>query len=278
MAPSISYGGDLSLADDLDGGLVRHLAARVAATPNGLIRSLGVDGIERQVSYKTAWERSGRIAARLPDKGDGERPPVVILVKDAVDFVPAFWACLRAGRVFTALPSVTEAAKHPQDALALRKLFRKLGKPLLLIDEHFEHSPLIGDLFRKYRTLPLSVADRRAPPWDDGLERPAPLCLVATSGSTGSLKLAMLDEQVLLHRYFATGDPRPSVGTNALGLLPFDSITGLRLAFLQYATFTHVPSRVVPVRPAAILDAIGASPVARWGRSDGDPRSSLLAG
>ena len=43
------------------------------------------------------WQRSAAIAGGLIAAGITKGRPVVLLIRDVVDFLPAFWACLRTG-------------------------------------------------------------------------------------------------------------------------------------------------------------------------------------
>src|ERR1700688_1535377 len=90
-------GPPLLIAPGTPENVTANLAARVAQRPDGIIRSYGLAGLERSQSYTETWHRSGRILAGMGEFGIAPGQIVVLLIDDVVDFVPAYWACVRGG-------------------------------------------------------------------------------------------------------------------------------------------------------------------------------------
>jgi acyl-CoA synthetase (AMP-forming)/AMP-acid ligase II/acyl carrier protein len=250
--PAIVRGPRLALPRRIPTNVAAVIADRIAQWPDGTIRTHRLDGVGHAQSYRELWRRSGFIAAGLRKFCRHPGDTVVLLIEDAVDFAPAFWACIRGG--FTAVPlmSVAREARQGRGEL-LREALNRLSNVNVLADERFAE---IAAVLRHDRGLPtLSLAAAEAGSEDfDGHGSPAdPLCLIPTSGSTGRLKLVALPPDAVLHRSFG-GEFRTR--QNYLGVFALDSITGKNVVFLGCGSCTQIPEDVVTARPTAVLDAI----------------------
>jgi acyl-coenzyme A synthetase/AMP-(fatty) acid ligase len=90
----------------------------------------------------------------------------------------------------------------------------------------------------------------------DPSAEPDLVCLVPTSGSTGTVKFVMLNRNALLHRYFSQNFSRAALKVAILSIFPFEGVSGLGAVFLRYASLTQLHPRVLTARPLAIFESI----------------------
>jgi acyl-CoA synthetase (AMP-forming)/AMP-acid ligase II/acyl carrier protein len=202
------------------------------------------------------WQRSARIAAGLRELGVRPARPVVLLIEDTVDFVPAFWACVRGGFLPVPLQTAARDALHKNGAVALLDALANLDGPVILADGHFER--LAATLGREKEIPVISLASTEAgmARWSDDAPPADPVCLVATSGSTGRLKLVALGPRAILYRTFAAHQPAFKTAHDYLGTFPIDSITGYLLLFPRFRSWTQISPSILTAKPSVLLDAI----------------------
>ena len=90
----------------------------------------------------------------------------------------------------------------------------------------------------------------------DPSAEPDLVCLLPTSGSTGTVKFVMLNRKALLHRYFSQNFSRAALKVGILSVFPFEGVSGLGAVFLRYASLTQLHPRVLTARPLAIFELI----------------------
>ena len=87
-------------------------------------------------------------------------------------------------------------------------------------------------------------------------DEPDIFCLLPTSGSTGTVKLVMLDRRAILNRYFSQNYSVASLNRHTMNVFAFEGISGLGALFLRYASLTQLHPRTLTTRPLAIFEAI----------------------
>jgi acyl-CoA synthetase (AMP-forming)/AMP-acid ligase II/thioesterase domain-containing protein/acyl carrier protein len=183
----------------------------------------------------------------------------VILADDILTFAPCFWACLRAALTPLALMSAAKDAIY-RGARPFGDAVAVLEDPLFLVGDDF------ADLMSRLPLNPRSTVLRAssappAPGWADPAPTGAAAYLLATSGSTGQLKLVEISARAAIFRNFARypapAPPEPRI-SNTLGCFPLDTVTGQNPTFLLNDSVTQISSHTLTVRPTAILDAIEA--------------------
>jgi acyl-coenzyme A synthetase/AMP-(fatty) acid ligase/acyl carrier protein len=251
--PSIVFGPALALSPNCPKNVAAALAARIAEWPHGTIGTFGCDGNDQTTSYLDLWRRSGSMLAGLRRIGTRSGDMVVLLVDDAVDFVPAFWACIRGG--FTAVPLMSiahEAVRHRR-AVALHSALERLGKVTILVDENFVE---LADTLQRDRKLSVvsvaAIGIGQIDHIEDGV--PAnPTCLVPTSGSTGGLRLVAVSPDAVLNRSFVDELKKEQ---KYLGTFALDSITAQNGAFLCYGSWMQIAAAALTAKSTSILDVI----------------------
>jgi acyl-coenzyme A synthetase/AMP-(fatty) acid ligase/acyl carrier protein len=231
-----------------------NLAARVAERPDGSIRSYGPAGVERYASYAETWHRAGRILTGMRAYGIRLGQVVVLLIEDVVDFVPAYWACIRGGFVVAPLMSAARERSGRDAGDCLRQALKRLNNATIVADEAF--AAIAGSEAREQglATLPLHIAEANDGHNHEDAFHADPLCLVPSSGSTGSLKLVALSHNSVLYRHFAEPfqDQASYLGTVAL-----DSVSAAQHGvFLRYASWTQMSPLALTIEPTSVLDAI----------------------
>ena len=251
-APAVACGSTLKLPPDTPTDVSAALADRIAQRPNGVIRTYSLDGNHRVESYQALWRRSASIANGLRKFCRRPGGPIVLLIEDAVDFAPAYWACIRGGFIAVPLVNVAREALYQRRGGPLREALNRLNNVSILADEKF--AELATELQRNLRLPVISLAAAMAESGDHhGNGAPAnPMCLVPTSGSTGHLKLVALGEDAVLSRCFADDFRKDH---HYLGIFTLDSGTGYGV-FLRWGAWTQIPPTVLTARPTAVLDAI----------------------
>ena len=182
--PAVAEGQALALSPGTPLRVADALAHRVTRCPNGIIRSYRVNSPSRSDTYENLWRRAGAIATGLVEFGVRPRDTVVLLIDDVVDFVPAFWACIRAGFIVAPLMSVASEAFHLRRGDAFRAVLNRLTCTTILTDEKFAE---IAGALRDERGLPLvrlDSIDVGAADFDGDSAPANPLCLTPTSSST----------------------------------------------------------------------------------------------
>ena len=251
--PAVAEGQALALFPGSPRRMAEALAHRVAKCPNGIIRSYRVNSPSRSDTYENLWRRAGGIATGLVEFGVKPRDTIVLLIDDVVDFVPAFWACIRAGFIATPLMGVANEAFHRKRGDAFRSVLNRLSCVTILADEKFAE---IASVLRDDRGLPLvrlDSMDLAATDFDEECASANPLCLIPTSSATGGLKLVAIDHDAQLNRCFAY---KFNQRENCLGTFALDGITGQNAVFLRGASWTQIPATILTVYQTAILDAI----------------------
>jgi acyl-CoA synthetase (AMP-forming)/AMP-acid ligase II len=253
MKPAVTHGLPLVLPTGVAPNVPTALAHRVAQWPHGTIRTFSHGDNGPAPCYSDQWRRSGAIAAALRKFCRHSADTVVLLVEDAVDFVPAFWACIRGGYVAVPLMTAAREALHRSRSGALHEALSRLSNVNILVDESFEE---FAALLRRDSGLPtISLATAEADSRDIGEDgAPAdPVCLVPTSGSTGRIKLTALRSLALRNRNFADELKKEQ---SYLGTFGLDGINGLNPAFLRWGSWTHMPATLLAAKPTSVLDAI----------------------
>jgi acyl-CoA synthetase (AMP-forming)/AMP-acid ligase II/acyl carrier protein len=232
------------------------IARRVAEAPDGLIRSYQADGTLREETFAEVWRRSGEIAARLRGLGVGPGSQAVLLLGDILDFVASFWASVRAGA--SAIPFTGVA--HCAEAGHLKNLVARLERPALVADASTPDLDRLAALLPNAPILRLSSlsADGRQVAKEelDPVDEPDIICLLPTSGSTGSVKLVMLDRQAILYRNFSENYSVGHLAAHILNVFPFEGISGMRALYPTYTSLTQLHPRILTARPLAIFEAI----------------------
>jgi acyl-CoA synthetase (AMP-forming)/AMP-acid ligase II/acyl carrier protein len=244
----------------------------VAQSPQGVVRSYQTDG-GQSATYSELWRRAGRLAAGLQHLGIGEGACVVLLIDDVVDFVAAFWACIRAGCTAVPLMSAARAAFHSRQSGPFHEVLGRLNRAVVLVDDKF--APIAAALLDNKRTRTLSLAAAEMETDGNPREQPSadPVCLVPTSGSTGGLKLVALGEQAILNRIF----PYLRKDDNWLGTLALDSVTAQNGVFLRFASWTQIPPDLLTGRPTSLLDAIERHRITMVGLTNSAVRAMIEA-
>jgi acyl-CoA synthetase (AMP-forming)/AMP-acid ligase II len=253
---AVIHGPPRKLVDGAPPTVVANIAQRVAEAPDALIRSFQADGTLREQTLAQLWRRSGEIAARLRSHEVGPRSRTVLLLSDLLDFVPSFWASLRAG----ATPIPFTGVAHSATAEDLKSLVARLECPAIIADT------LTPDLDRLTALLPGAPILRLSSVSGDDGEReneeldpfaePDVTCLLPTSGSTGTVKIVMLDRRAVLHRNFSQNYSVGYLSAHILNVFPFEGISGIRALFPTYATLTQLHPRILTARPLAIFESI----------------------
>ena len=256
--PAIAAGAPLPPDDEAPATLIDAVAARLEAWPGGTMWACDETGRLQGAAYEALWRRSLNLAAGLATRGIGPGRIVALAVSSALEFVPAFWACLRAG--CTILPLSGRARQPTGEALV--QVLAAIPDPVVLA----EAGSRARDTARRLGLTTFSIDELDAP---ESPQPPVPqpagrsLCLMPTSGSTGRMKLAVLSEATLIGRRFLRH--RLAIDPQDAQLLVFDldSVTGMDGVFLPGPRLVLVPPSVVAGRPLTIPDAIEAQGVVR---------------
>jgi acyl-CoA synthetase (AMP-forming)/AMP-acid ligase II/acyl carrier protein len=256
--PAIVEGPVCVPVDQLPTDMAAGIAARVEGLPDGRLWQYDLQGEHRSCDYRSLWERAGRLAGELQSRGAGRDTPVVLLLDDVLHFVVGFWACLRAG-----CPAV------PLNALGLASLRGRSLEPILPTLQALEPLVVMGDdrfkaVCQQLQETALATLDLSAPepigskPLSKvSRDHEDLVCIMPSSGTTGSAKLVSLSERAMLTRVFAgSSGLRDGREATALNWFSLDSITGLSSISLQYGQFVHVPTQTVTTEPLAVLDGI----------------------
>jgi acyl-CoA synthetase (AMP-forming)/AMP-acid ligase II/acyl carrier protein len=186
---------------------------------------------------------------------------ILLCFEDALDFVPAFWACVLAG--VACLPVQFHRSELTSDHAAsrLHSLLERLHRPLLVTSERLKehlgkHTPGLPEVL---------VFDRgaciRNPADPSPLARGAKECgprqstvLIATSGTTGGAKLAMIEARALLRRMQSLDEH--VVPRRGLHLQPFDRVAGLWFALRPHWANIYLQPARLAARPAELVSLI----------------------
>jgi acyl-CoA synthetase (AMP-forming)/AMP-acid ligase II/acyl carrier protein len=256
--PAIVEGPVCVPMDQLPTDMASGIAARVESLPDGRLWQYDLQGEHRSRDYRSLWELAGRLAGVLQSRGAGRETPVVLLLDDVLHFVVGFWACLRAG-----CPAV------PLNALGLASLRGRSLEPILPTIQELEPLAVIGDdrfraVCEQLQEKGFAIVDLSAPeeigsiPLSEVMRDHEDLvCIMPSSGTTGSAKLVSISERAMLARVFAgSSGLRDGREATALNWFSLDSITGLSSTSLQYREFVHVPTQVATTEPLVVLDGI----------------------
>lgn len=228
---------------------------RVREWPDGRICSYRPDGADRSLGYADLWERSARIASGLLERGAETGQPVILLADDVLDFAPAFWGCVRAGSMAVPLTAIASNPIRDERDASLRRLIALLDRPIVLFGPGFEEVARFACRTGKGRALGLADADELAPATRFAAAS-SPACLIATSGSTGRVKLVALRPEAILHRMFSKQVSADSPPTTPIHVMPLDSISGMRACYLTAETVVHMRLDDCTALPSSLLDAI----------------------
>ncbi len=265
--PALSFAqGPQANLDPYEGmTLTEALAARVARAAEARFSSIG-DHSVRGESYAALWSRSGRIAAALTALGLPPGSPIALLTDDGLDFIPAFWACLRAGHTAVPLMSAADAFRTRGHASAFTLALTRAAPAAVIADAGFRdvaraelaHCPCLD---------PEGI--ETTPPFTDAAAPADTVLLLPTSGTTGQIKLVALSQRALLYRAFTARAPSETSRAH-VSVFPLDSTTGMRCALLQRPDWVRLPMSVLVRRPERFLDVL-----AQFQASDGGLTNTL---
>ncbi|WP_342150604.1 AMP-binding protein [Methylorubrum sp. SB2] len=255
---ALARGGALTRDPALPPTLLGVVAAQIARAPERRIWSMSAAGPFPSRTHGALWVRSAHLATALAASGAGPDRPVVLLIRGVLDFVPAFWAGLRVGATLVPLTGQAGSRELGRDDAPLRAALARLDAPVVLHDDGFADwaaaAPESGALPAGTTLLQLDACEAEAPFTE---ERPCaePCCLVATSGSTGQLKLVALSQETILNR-FHQARPKSPVPVVYLSSLPIDGISGIAVAFHMNREVVHVDLADFATQPLRVLDAM----------------------
>ena len=257
---AITAGALLPPNDEVPATLIDAVAARLGDWPEGTIWNCDDTGQLQGAAYAALWSRSLILAAGMAARGIGPGRIVALAVSSALEFVPAFWACLRAGCII--LPLSGRARQVSGEALV--QVLAAIPDPVVLA----EAGSRARDTAHRLGLTSFTLDELEAMGGEQAPAAGAPpagrsICLMPTSGSTGRMKLAALSEATLIARRFLRR--RPAVDPHDAQLLVFDqdSVTGMDGVFVPGPRLVLVPPSVAAGRPLAIPDAIEAQGVVR---------------
>ena len=190
-----------------------------------------------------------RIAAALHVYSPG--PFVVLLLDRCSTFIPAFWGCLRAGKIALPLPMAAAYARPTAHELQqLAELLEGLGPVAVVVDESSkaarEWFPASLDLcWLPWSTL-LTAATQS---WPDA-EDLDPAFVLQTSGTTGTSKLAAFSG--------AWFDYEQCNTRRVLSLFPLASSTGIGFAYGLNRLSAYLPLSQAVRNPDLLFAAIEA--------------------
>ena len=186
----------------------------------------------------------------------------MLLLRDLLDFVPCFWASLRVG----ATPIPFTGVAHAATAEELKNLVARLERPAVVADAPTPDLDRLAALLPDAPMLRLSSLSGKGDEGEyeelDG-DEPDIVCLLPTSGSTGTVKLVMLDRRAILRRNFSQNYSTASLNANVMNVFPFEGISGLSAVFLRYASLTQLHPRILTARALAIFEAIERFAISR---------------
>jgi acyl-coenzyme A synthetase/AMP-(fatty) acid ligase len=250
---ALVHGPPLVLPADVPTDVRAAIAARISAWPHGTIQSYNHAGKGSVASYQDLWRRAATIAAALRRFDTRDCTRVVLLIDDVVDFVAAFWGCVRGGFTVVSLMSAVRDAYQPGNPDSRENPLGKVGGGIVLADGRFmEAASMLG---KKNDLLVLSLAEAEREPAEqfEDVSPADPPYLLPTSGSTGNLKLVAVSQSAALYRTFALP---PKTEHRWLGTFPLDGITGQNCALVPYGSWTQIGADAFAANPLSVLDAI----------------------
>ncbi len=255
-------GEPLPSEDGAPATLIEAVARRLQRWSGGTMWTCDDSGGLQAEAYEALWRRSLGLSAGLAAREVGAGRIVALALASALEFVPAFWGCLRADCVI--LPVSGRARQARGEALA--QILAAIPEPVVLA----EAGSRAGETARRMGLTTFTLDDLEgmtipgAPPAPATLRPPGrAACLLATSGSTGRVKLAALDEPTLIRRRILrvplTADPEDA----QLMVFDLDSVTGVDAVCLPGPRHGLIPPAIVAGRPLVIAEAIQTQRVTR---------------
>lgn len=247
----------LAIAPGRDGGPFKPksvracLAQRITEIPEGRLVEYRPGADHAAETYEGLWRRSASLAASFKDADIEPGRIVCLLVGDIIRYTALAWACIRAGVTFAPLGALARSAlRNPASFEEFRGVLASLGRPALIVDEEFR---ALGDGAIPFETLTADGAG-----WEDRSSA-SPICIVPTSGSTGRVKLAALDETAVLHRAFSKPLSSDAKEASVLSLFSADGISGMSAVFPRHSSWTQLSFDIFARDPLSVFDAIAAS-------------------
>ena len=247
-----------SRTTECSGGIGNLLVRAAQQYPDSGLQFIASDGnsAASMKSYSDLLDEAQRIVGGLRVHNLRAGANVVLLLEDASDFIPAFWACLLGGYVpCPLLPVRNDATRW---AAHLDHVDRLLSHPLFVTT-----SALKGELARSAVQTAEIEALRTGRP-DRSAHTPEPAdaaVLMLTSGSTGNSKAVVLSHDNLLASMAGkTERQRLTCADTTLNWISFDHVAALleahMLPLYVGATQIHVDSAAVVADPLLFLRLI----------------------
>ena len=244
---------------------------RTAAAGAGSITYVRGDGTALSSSYEALAAESRSIAGSLTRAGCTPRTPIVLLLPEQSDVLPAFWGAVGAGAVPLVASPPADFSSPSRQVDHLAHIWSLLERPLLVTTRAL--LPSVLSLSRWFDVTPdrvLAIEDLRAgsAAYEPHQADPDDVAFFSlTSGSTGNPKCVMLTHRNALAR--ARGMNQLcgcSAADVVLNWLPFDHIGSLsdwhiRCVDLGCSAVYAPPSMMLgdPVQWLAALDRYGAT-------------------
>jgi acyl-CoA synthetase (AMP-forming)/AMP-acid ligase II/acyl carrier protein len=261
--PAIAHGPPLPHIGEEGTSFVDLLARRVANNPQGRLWVYAADGRHQWKTYENLWLRSEELGRGLLGAGLEPRSKVVLLIQDPLEFIAAYWGCLRSGMIAVPLGSHARDAMRSGDCSGLAGQFAGIAHLAILFDDHFSslsHNPAL----QQYDQWFLSDLRAGAQPLPDVKQELDDIAIaVPSSGTTGSPKLICLSHRNMIFRNHprmlrqkeSSRLPEYSAQTS-MTWFALDSVTGLRAALMQFGEFVYLPPLQLLSQPLALLDAV----------------------
>jgi HEXXH motif-containing protein len=249
---AVATGAPLPPGGQAPARLIDAIAARLGLWPDGMLWTCDEAGHPSGASYQTLWRRAEAIAAGLAARGIGTGRIVALATRSALDFTPAFWACLKLGCVILPLAGRVGSGTQGRDE-PLVQILGAVEDPVLLAENASPAHAVARRLgltafgVEDLERLGADASARPAPAAARATESPA--CLLPTSGSTGQVKLAALSEPTLIRRQFLRRAAAADPDEVRLFLFDLASVTGLNAAFPQAQRTVQLPPSLVAGRP-----------------------------
>lgn len=209
--------------------IAEYVAALVALSPDGEVHQIDQFGRRTSESYGSLFRRALALSERLPRTPHENEPVAVLGVTDVLDHIVGGWACLMAG--FDLHPVDTALSfSNPQEFMRKMLRTRQLLRPsVVLVGRTIEAAMAKAGVSDDFPPVVSVTDDGGGALPEISRFRPAARhsrFLIATSGTTGEPRIAVIDNLSATNRFF---DGLRQDERSCLYTVAHSSVAGLRL-------------------------------------------------
>lgn len=263
MNPSIIFGTAIKRGNDHPANLREYIHNITRYWPDGKLLETHAPGQIIETTYEQIYKNSLSIFGWFQEKNISRSNPVILLLDNAHHYSAAIWACILGGYTFVPWSLSGLNYSNSRYLNVLDSLFSQLGPATVL-----STPSAIAQLRSMNVRVPLTgvlmideVLDHSFTQAIDEqyIDEESTCCMISTSGTTGAPKLVCISHNAIYFRKINV--LKLTSNRSRVNLFPFNSITGLNIAFPSSPVSHYFDPSLFASQPRHMLEYVNKNKV-----------------